>query len=203
MDTFKPLAHSSQPLTNSSRTLTQGSQSTAEKAAFSTERARLLLGQFQRGKADDPATFTAGVAAILSRYSCEVVCRATDPRIGLALKYDWLPTLRQVYEECEIHAERERIAERRRTELRQQLQRREAEREPPSEEERRRVAARLEEFNLAMGRRTAAQRRAEAEETLARYLAEANAGPSAARSESWLVSPELAAMLDPHRSEAE
>jgi len=101
MDTFKPAAHSLRPLTSSSQMLTSGSQKSAEKVAFSTERARLLLGQFRRGEANDPATFITSVAAVLARYSEAVVLYVTDPRTGLASKGDWLPTIHEIVAECE------------------------------------------------------------------------------------------------------
>jgi hypothetical protein len=115
---FKPLVHSSRPLMNSSQGLTRTSQEYAEKTAFATERARLLLGQFRRGEANDPETFITSVAAVFSRYPEATVISVTDPRTGLATKKDWLPTIREIVDECELleapnrrAAERKRVAE--------------------------------------------------------------------------------------------
>ncbi len=101
MDTLKPLARSLPPLTRLSPERAKMLQESADKAEFATERARLLLGQFRRGEANDPATFIASIAAILARHSPEIVIELTDPRTGLAAKTDWLPTVKEVNEACE------------------------------------------------------------------------------------------------------
>jgi len=80
---------------------------------FATERARLLLGQFRRGEANDPGTFVTSIAAVLARYSEAIVATVTDPRMGLATATDWLPTVREVVEACEKLAVQEAIANKR------------------------------------------------------------------------------------------
>ena len=100
MSDLKPLAHSLQPLITSSKKLATISQESAAKAEFVTTRARLLLGQFRKGEANDPATFVRSVAAVLARFTDEIIVAVTDPRTGLASKGDWLPTVREVSEEC-------------------------------------------------------------------------------------------------------
>lgn len=121
MDDLKPLAHSLRPLTGSSSSLAKTSHGHAERQNFSTERARLLLGQFRRGEANDPGTFVASVAAVLSRYSTEIVMHVTDPRTGLAVKGDWLPTVREVATECDRLAAEDRRRQNRAAQIEAQL----------------------------------------------------------------------------------
>ncbi len=106
MDTLIPLALSLPPLMRSSPERAMTLQESADKVEFATERARLLLGQFRRGEANDPATFITSIAAILARHSPEIVAEVTDPRAGLAGKTDWLPTVKEVSEACEVLAVR-------------------------------------------------------------------------------------------------
>lgn len=120
-DTFKPVAHSSKPLTNSSRALGQTLTRHAEQTEFATERARLLLGQFRRGEANDPAVFVTSVAAVLSRYRREIIIEVTDPRTGLALKTNWLPTIREVGDACQALDDAAQAREKRDFDLEKQL----------------------------------------------------------------------------------
>lgn len=106
MSNLKPLARSLQPLMTSSRKLASVSQESVQRAEFASKRARLLLGQFRKGEANDPATFVHSVAAVLARFPEDIVVYVTDPRTGLASKSDWMPTVREVSEECvRIYAE--------------------------------------------------------------------------------------------------
>src|SRR5262252_6261987 len=66
------------------------------KQTFATERARLLLGQFRKGEANDPATFVTAIAAVLARYSEEIILEVTHPFTGMAAKSSWLPTVHEV-----------------------------------------------------------------------------------------------------------
>lgn len=113
MEPLKQVAKSLLPLIGTSQTRALSAMKSADKVIFSTEKARLLLGQFRRGEANDPATFVTSVAAILSRYPDGIVLHVTDPRTGLASKGDWLPTIHEIVVECERLAEQEhRIKER-------------------------------------------------------------------------------------------
>ena len=87
---MKTLAQSLPPLTASSngskpsmsfRTSRQNSI-----AAYAAERARLLFGSYRRGDANDPETYVAAIAAVLSDYSPETIRFATDPRGGISTK---------------------------------------------------------------------------------------------------------------------
>lgn len=109
MADLQPLAACLPQPTNLLKTL----QASENRQAFALERARLLFGQFRRGEANDPATFAASVAAVLSRYPDDVIIAATDPRTGLALRSDWLPTVREVGAICEEFMTSIRAAEHR------------------------------------------------------------------------------------------
>lgn len=73
--------------------------------SFPAQRAAVLLGCYRKGDAQDPETYTAAVAAILSEYSMEVIQHVTDPRTGLARKTNWLPTVAEVDAACMNHSQ--------------------------------------------------------------------------------------------------
>jgi hypothetical protein len=50
---------------------------------YATERAALLFGCYRRGDANDPDTYVAAVAAVLSVYEPGIIRDATDPRTGI------------------------------------------------------------------------------------------------------------------------
>ena len=68
---------------------------------YAAERARLMLGCYPNGRANDPDTYVAAVAAILSEYPQAVVQRVTDPRTGIARKVKFLPSIAELSEACE------------------------------------------------------------------------------------------------------
>lgn len=70
-------------------------------ADVATRRAAILLGCYRKGDAEDPETYSASVAAVLSTYPQEVAYRVTDPRTGLAGRSQWLPTVAEVRAACE------------------------------------------------------------------------------------------------------
>lgn len=127
---METLAPSLQPQTGSSNA------SETSTVQYAAERARLLLGCFRRGEANDPETYVAAVAAVLSCYPAETIRHVTDPRTGLASNprrdpktgHVWtgLPDVAGVRMACEDHhgpvrramereaAERRQIAERKR-----------------------------------------------------------------------------------------
>lgn len=103
------------------------------RAQYAAERARLLFGQYRKGDANDPETYTASIAAILSDYPEETIRYVTDPRTGLAANpmpdpetgrvWTGMPNPGEVKRACENHdrprrnaiareaQERKRIAE--------------------------------------------------------------------------------------------
>lgn len=60
-----------------------------------------MFGCFRKGDANDPETYTAAVAAVLSEYSVEVIQRVTDPRTGLPRTNKLMPNPAEVGEACE------------------------------------------------------------------------------------------------------
>jgi hypothetical protein len=63
---------------------TSSDHSTSQHPIYATERARLLLGSYRRGDANDPDTYVAACAAVLACYSTEIIKRVTDPRTGIS-----------------------------------------------------------------------------------------------------------------------
>jgi hypothetical protein len=63
--------------------------------------ARLLLGSYRTGEANDPEVYIAGVVKILSAYPLDVVRRVVDPLDGLPSYCDWLPKFSEVKVACE------------------------------------------------------------------------------------------------------
>jgi hypothetical protein len=64
-------------------------------------RAKILLGCYRTGDANDPETYVAAIAAILSRYPQEVMTSVTHPATGLPSKKSWLPTVKEVVDACD------------------------------------------------------------------------------------------------------
>jgi hypothetical protein len=67
---------------------------------YAAERARLLLGCYRTGDANDPETYVAAITAILARYPEEVITTVTHPATGLPSKKGWLPTVKEVTDAC-------------------------------------------------------------------------------------------------------
>lgn len=81
------------------------------QAEYPAERARLLFGCYRRGDANDPDTYVAAVAMVLSRYSVEVIKAVTDPYSGLPSRktdsgYGGMPDVADVREACDAEATR-------------------------------------------------------------------------------------------------
>ena len=68
--------------------------------SYAAERAKLLLGCYRTGEANDPDTYVAAVMAVLARYPEEVITSVTHPVTGLPSKKSWLPTVKEVSEAC-------------------------------------------------------------------------------------------------------
>lgn len=75
-------------------------------AAFAVTRARLLLGCYPRGQAQDPETYVAAVSAVLADFSSAVVAAVTDPRSGVARAVKFLPAVAEIVDACEAEAGR-------------------------------------------------------------------------------------------------
>lgn len=90
-----------------------------EHASYAAQRARLLLGCYRTGDANDPETYVAAVAATLAHYPDEIITEVTHPVSGLPSRQKWLPSVSEVRMACEdamgpydrIRAHKERIAQ--------------------------------------------------------------------------------------------
>ena len=60
-----------------------------------------MFGCFRKGDANDPDTYAAAIAAVLTRFPPEVVAHVTDPRSGLPSRSNFLPTVHEVRLACE------------------------------------------------------------------------------------------------------
>lgn len=69
-----------------------------------------MFGCYRRGDANDPDTYVAAVAMVLSRYAAEVVKAVTDPFSGLPSRlkgeYGGMPDVADVRAACDREAER-------------------------------------------------------------------------------------------------
>jgi len=117
----KPEAKSFKPLTISVEKLPASMAQHARISEYATERARLLLGCYRTGDANDPDTYVAAIAATLARYSEAIITDVTHPVSGLPSKKSWLPTVKEVFDACEEHDERARHAIAREKRIKEQL----------------------------------------------------------------------------------
>lgn len=79
----------------------------SEHLEFAAERARILLGCYRKGEANDPALYGKAVAGLLSQYSQNVIYEVTNPLMGLPSRTDFMPTLKELKHACELEAQRE------------------------------------------------------------------------------------------------
>ena len=69
--------------------------------SYAAQRAKLLLGCYRTGEANDPETYVAAITAILARFPEQVITTVTHPATGLPSKKGWLPTVKEVFDACE------------------------------------------------------------------------------------------------------
>src|SRR3972149_3077313 len=77
-----------------------GSQTTLNRTTEAKKYARLLLGCYRVGDANDPEVYISAVVTVLSRYPIEIMRMACAPNDGLPSKLKWLPTVAEVSTEC-------------------------------------------------------------------------------------------------------
>lgn len=63
--------------------------------------ARVLLGCYRTGDANDPDVYSGAVIAVLSDYPLEIIKRVVDPRHGLPSTSKWLPTIAELKDALE------------------------------------------------------------------------------------------------------
>ena len=95
--------------------------------SYAAERAKLLLGCYRTGEANDPVTYVAAITSILARYPEDVITTITHPATGLPKQKSWLPTIKEVSDACEAAAEFNIQHEARLKRVRDQLEARERE----------------------------------------------------------------------------
>ncbi len=85
------------------------------RAKYAALRARLLLGCYRRGEANDPDTYVAAIAAVLALFEPEIIREATDPRTGIQTTEKFMafmPNAGEVKSFCEALAGRKDRLER-------------------------------------------------------------------------------------------
>src|SRR6185312_14188698 len=85
------------PLTISAEQLPASMARNEALTSYAASRAKLLLGCYRTGDANDPATY---VAAITARFPEEIITAVTHPATGLPSKKGWLPTVKEVHDAC-------------------------------------------------------------------------------------------------------
>jgi hypothetical protein len=83
--------------------LTSGSSRRLTLCSFelATQRARLLLGCYRKGDAEDAEVYISALVTILGNYPDGVVLTVTDPRTGIAGESNFRPTIAEVRHACE------------------------------------------------------------------------------------------------------
>lgn len=100
MESRKP--ESFKPLTISSLEQLPASTAQAEEhASYAAQRARLLLGCYRTGDANDPETYVAAVAATLAHFPDDVITSVTHPVTGIPSRLKWLPSVSEVRMACD------------------------------------------------------------------------------------------------------
>lgn len=94
-------AQSFRPLTISVENLPASTAQQEALTTYAADRARLLLGCYRTGEANDPETYVAAITSILSRYPEAVITEVTHPATGLPKKKSWLPTVKEVSDACD------------------------------------------------------------------------------------------------------
>lgn len=63
--------------------------------------AKILLGCYRTGEANDPEIYTRAIVAVLAGYPADVMQAVVDPAGGLPSRLTWLPTVAEVKAACE------------------------------------------------------------------------------------------------------
>lgn len=61
-----------------------------------------MFGCYRKAEASDPEIYAAATASVLSEYSQEVIDYITDPRTGLPSRSQWLPSVFEVRQACDV-----------------------------------------------------------------------------------------------------
>lgn len=110
---MQPIGKTAVSQAQSWQRLTSTLNDSRAKLAMTTKYAKLLIGCYRTGEANDPEVYTAAVIAILSDYPEDVMRSVVDPRVGLPSRTQWLPIPAEVKQACEdLHGPMRREAER-------------------------------------------------------------------------------------------
>ena len=74
--------------------------------AYCLRQAETIFGSYRRDEANNPETYAAAIAAVLTLYSKAVVDEVADPRTGIASEQKFLPNVFEVRTFCTKTAER-------------------------------------------------------------------------------------------------
>lgn len=110
----------------STGSLSEDSRSDPVQVSYRLDRAKLMCACYRKGEASDPELYGAAVAAVLADYSADVVEYVTDPRTGLPSKQQWLPTIKEIKEACDVAVESISAETRRKRDLSTQFAERES-----------------------------------------------------------------------------
>jgi hypothetical protein len=113
------------PLTISADSLPTSMARQDEITSYAAQRAKLLLGCYRTGDANDPQVYVAAITAVLARYPEEIITRVSHPVTGLPSKKGWLPTVKEVRDACEHEFEPIREENARLKRIKEQLEMRE------------------------------------------------------------------------------
>jgi hypothetical protein len=94
----------------------------SQDLSYATNRARLLLGCYRTGDANDPETYVAAISAVLARFPEATITAVTHPVSGLPSRLNWLPTIKEVRAACEAEVYLLEQIRRRDGRIRQQLE---------------------------------------------------------------------------------
>jgi hypothetical protein len=121
----KPSPESFRLLTISAEKLPASMGHQGRISEYATQRAKLLLGCYRTGDANDPETYVAAIAATLARYSEQIITDVTHPCTGLPSQKSWLPTVKEVFDACETEDNKNRQQLARESRIRDQIAARE------------------------------------------------------------------------------
>jgi hypothetical protein len=81
------------------------SQSQMSLRDYAIKRAKILVGCFRKSDANDPEIYAAAVVAVLVRWPVDVITSVTEPATGLPSKCQWLPSIAEITEACQVSYE--------------------------------------------------------------------------------------------------
>lgn len=84
-----------------SSTRSTGQSKREEQIDYALSKVREMMGYFRKGEANDPVRYPLALAEILSGFPRQVIDKVTSPH-GIAAKSDFMPSIKELREECEI-----------------------------------------------------------------------------------------------------